>query len=78
MDLRGKPSTFSADGTEKLVVGEEGLDGGSFVVSMTAADEGRVKVALKEDGWMKRWMDGWSGWLCESRKDNRLIRMNVR
>ncbi|KAG7255110.1 hypothetical protein CRUP_027089, partial [Coryphaenoides rupestris] len=37
MDLRGKPSTFSADGTEKPVVGEEGLDGGSLVVSMTAA-----------------------------------------
>lgn len=37
MDLRGKPSTFSADGTEKLVVGEDGLDGGSLVVSMMAA-----------------------------------------
>lgn len=35
MDLRGKPSTFSADGTEKLV-GEDGLDGGSLVVSMMA------------------------------------------
>lgn len=38
MDLRGKPSTFSADGTEKLVVGEDGLDGGSLVVSMIAVD----------------------------------------
>lgn len=34
MDLRGKPSTFSADGTRKPVVGEDGLDGGSLVVSM--------------------------------------------
>lgn len=40
MDLRGKPSTFSADGTEKLVVGEDGLDGGSLVVSMIAVDGG--------------------------------------
>lgn len=40
MDLRGKPSTFSADGTEKLVVGEDGLDGGSLVVSMMAVDGG--------------------------------------
>ena len=40
MDLRGKPSTFSAEGTEKLVVGEDGLDGGSLVVSMMAVDGG--------------------------------------
>lgn len=40
MDLRGKPSTFSADGTEKLVVGEDGLDGGSLVVSMMAVGGG--------------------------------------
>lgn len=44
IDLRGKPSTFSADGTEKLVVGEDGLDGGSLVVSMMAVD-GRVVSA---------------------------------
>lgn len=45
MDLRGKPSTFSADGTEKLV-GEDGLDGGSLVVSMMAVsmDTPRVRV----------------------------------
>lgn len=34
MDLRGKPSTFSAEGTVKPVVGEDGLDGGSLVFSM--------------------------------------------
>ncbi|TNN85228.1 hypothetical protein EYF80_004578 [Liparis tanakae] len=40
IDLRGKPSTFSADGTEKLVVGEDGLVGGSLVVSMMTVDGG--------------------------------------
>lgn len=48
MDLRGKPSTFSADGTRKPVVGEDGLDGGSLVVSMFCV-------------WMDEWLDdGWS------------------
>lgn len=48
MDLRGKPSTFSADGTRKPVVGEDGLDGGSLVVSMLGGwmderlDDGRA------------------------------------
>lgn len=36
MDLLGNPSTFSADGTEKLVVGEDGLEGGSLVVSISS------------------------------------------
>lgn len=47
MDLRGKPSTFSADGTEKLVVGEDGLDGGSLVVSMMAVGGGGGGDALE-------------------------------
>lgn len=37
MERRGKPSTFSALGTEKPVVGEEGLDGGSLVGVSIAA-----------------------------------------
>lgn len=45
MDLRGKPSTFSAEGTEKLVVGEDGLDGGSLVVSMVDV-EGRPAARM--------------------------------
>lgn len=45
MDLRGKPSTFSADGTEKLV-GEEGLDGGSLVVSMMQEDNACVRASV--------------------------------
>lgn len=48
MDLRGKPSTFSADGTEKLVVGEDGLDGGSLVVSMMAGGGGGVDAFESE------------------------------
>ena len=38
MDRRGKPSTFSADGTEKPVVGEEGPEGGSLVLSMVTVE----------------------------------------
>lgn len=64
MDLRGKPSTFSAEGTEKLVVGEDGLDGGSLVVSMVEVEE-RPAARMHTGGWTlggvggslkRRWM----------------------
>lgn len=74
MDLRGKPSTFSADGTEKLV-GEDGLDGGSLVVSMMAVPmdnacacvsrEPVLRVSVRKEAPRKTGRkvggDGWGG-----------------
>lgn len=58
MDLRGKPSTFSADGTEKLV-GEEGLDGGSLVVSMMQEDNACVRASVCVCVRVKRCLGRW-------------------
>lgn len=52
MDLRGKPSTFSADGTEKLV-GEDGLDGGSLVVSMMAVPMDNACACLSREPFLR-------------------------
>lgn len=59
MDLRGKPSTFSAEGTEKLVVGEDGLDGGSLVSMMTRMmmmDVGYRWRRSEDDGLLDQWI----------------------
>lgn len=66
MDLRGKPSTFSAEGTKKPVVGEDGLEGGSLVVSM-ACDQMDERSG---DGWMDGRRDAGAGRLSARERAN--------
>lgn len=72
MDLLGKPSTFSADGTVKPVVGEEGL-GGSLVSITEALPMGEEEEEEGGGRRQRKMADADVQCVCAQRLDHRPI-----